>query len=131
MNRHYQFWVGFCTVLFVPHLLLAGGTSNPIDTDQAKFNVPINLSREQRKDFSGVRLLVVRTADYDLKRYMGDEKWTIIGQLEVAEGRVPFSAPGNGEYWFAVQIVRKDGALAPADLNALTPFLKVRVDSKR
>ncbi|HTU21585.1 MAG TPA: hypothetical protein VMG10_26345 [Gemmataceae bacterium] len=42
-----------------------------------------------------------------------------------------FTAPRDGLYWFALQVVLKDGGIEPADLDDLLPVMKVYVNAER
>ncbi len=45
--------------------------------------------------------------------------------------KVTFLAPDDGLYWFAVQIVFKDGKSQPDELDELEPAMKVYVNTER
>jgi hypothetical protein len=45
--------------------------------------------------------------------------------------KVTFTAPDDGLYWFAAQIVFKDGKRQPGELDDLEPAMKVYVNTQR
>ena len=54
----------------------------------------------------------------------GGRTWQAAGVMSPDENGIPTTAPGPGLYWFAVQVVRKDGTPDP-DVSELQPAQKV------
>jgi hypothetical protein len=59
------------------------------------------------------------------------KNWKHKNDYKPSDKRAIFSAPRDGQYWFAVQVVLKDGRREPAELEDLAPATKVYVNSER
>jgi hypothetical protein len=56
--------------------------------------------------------------------------WKLYRGVPPSDGKITFEASGDGEYWFAVQQVYKDGRRRPSKIDgATTPQRKVIVDT--
>jgi len=55
--------------------------------------------------------------------------WRLYRGVPPSDGKITFEAAGEGEYWFAVQQVYKDGRRRPARMENATPQRKVIVDT--
>jgi hypothetical protein len=100
-----------------------------IRTDQRQ--VKISFERTNYGSNCSVRLFALWVVDFDLRRSMGDEKWTLIAEVEPKADSATFKAPGNGRFWIGVQIVRENGALEPANLGEIMPMIVVIVQSQK
>lgn len=59
----------------------------------------------------------------------GGKTWKLYRGVPPSDGKITFEAAGDGEYWFAVQQVYKDGRRRPSRMENVTPQRKVRVDT--
>jgi len=100
-----------------------------IRTDQRQVKIPFE--RTNYGSNCSVRLFSLWVVDFDLRRFMGDEKWTLIAEVEPKADSATFKAPGNGRFWIGVQIVRENGALEPANLGEIMPMIVVVVQSQK
>ncbi len=57
--------------------------------------------------------------------------WKHTKDYKTTDQAMTFMAPRDGEYWFALQVILKSGERAPSKIEALTPGLKVYVNSAR
>jgi hypothetical protein len=55
--------------------------------------------------------------------------WKLYRGVPPSDGKITFEAAGDGEYWFAVQQVYKDGRRRPPQMEGVTPQRKVVVDA--
>jgi hypothetical protein len=83
-----------------------------------QFAMPLYTSADFRGRIERIRLYV----SDDLGK-----TWTHAQDCKPGDEQATFSAPRDGEYWFALQVKFKDGKSEPADLATLTPGMKVRV----
>ena len=44
---------------------------------------------------------------------------------------VQYKAPRDGQYWFSIQLVLKDGTSSPAQVKDLTPLRKLYINTRR
>jgi hypothetical protein len=86
------------------------------------FALPVRIDPARRTGVTGVRLFVSRD---------DGKTWEHYKDTGPDEDRVQFSAPRDGTYWFAVQVVLKEDAKDPPDLKDLVPAMKVYVNSAR
>jgi hypothetical protein len=84
------------------------------------FGLPVRIDPARRAEVVTVRLFVSRD---------GGKTWEHCQDTAPDEDRVRFSAPRDGTYWFAVQVVLKDDVKDPPDLKDLVPTMKVHVKS--
>lgn len=57
------------------------------------------------------------------------KSWKLYRGVPPSDGKITFEAAGDGEYWFAVQQVYKDGRRRPAQMEGVAPQRKVVVDT--
>ena len=55
--------------------------------------------------------------------------WKLYRGVPPSDGKITFEAAGDGEYWFAVQQVYKDGRRRPSRVEGVSPQRKVLVDT--
>ncbi len=84
------------------------------------FSIPVTVDPKQR---SKTREMLLWASDD-----MG-ESWKRSGKTDPDHPSFYFRAPRDGEYWFAVQTVNKDGGFWPAGDRPVQPAIKVIVDS--
>ena len=110
-------------LLFLTFCAGADGAELPKDVIETKyltFVIPVQVSPEGQKEIKTLRIFVSVDRAKTWKHFKdgkpGDKEFT-------------FTAPRDGLYWFAVQVVRKDGTVEPGAVTDLTPNLKVFVNS--
>jgi hypothetical protein len=86
------------------------------------FAMPLTLDPDRRDTVKEIRLFVSEDRG---------KTWKHEKDYKPTDKRVLFSAPRDGVYWFAVQVVSKDGKKDPAELNDLTPAQKVYVNTQQ
>jgi hypothetical protein len=91
-----------------------------IETPQ--FAMPIEYSGPEQAKIETTRLFVSEDRG---------KSWKHMADYKPNDKRANFSAPHDGQYWFALQMVLKDGKCEPPDLDHLSPSLKVYVNSWR
>lgn len=84
------------------------------------FRIPVTILPEVRSLVREVRLWVSDDRGYH---------WKEFGQTSPDRPEFPFRASRDGEYWFALQTVDKQGRIYPADDRQAEPSLKVVVDT--
>jgi hypothetical protein len=89
-------------------------------TNKQQFRLPFNMSDSDRAKLREVQLYVKA----------GDEGWTCkeIGQPN--QTHFSFKAPHDGEYWFNIVTVDKNGRATPTDVSREAPALIVVVDTQ-
>lgn len=95
-------------------------TTGKVYTRRTLFELPVNIEAKMRANLKEVALFV--------KVLPG--QWV---QQEVAPPTITkftYQAPQDGEYWFLVAIVDRNGRRTPADLNQEPPQLMVVVDTR-
>lgn len=55
--------------------------------------------------------------------------WKLYRGVAPSDGKITFEAAGDGEYWFAVQQIYKDGRRRPSKMEGVVPQRKVIVDA--
>ncbi|HEV3257211.1 MAG TPA: hypothetical protein VG013_10050 [Gemmataceae bacterium] len=87
-----------------------------------EFAMPLRFDPDRQGSVRQVRLYV----SVDRGKTWRHEK-----DYKPTDKRVTFSAPRDGLYWFAVQVVLKDGKKEPAVRDNLAPAMKVFVNTER
>jgi len=90
--------------------------------NQRSFKVPVRIDRDRRDEIEQVDLYV--STDQG-------KSWEKAGTLAPVEDSFRYTAPTEGVYWFAVQIVLKNKSKEPADSRKFEPALKVSVESAK
>lgn len=86
-----------------------------------QFAMPIGLATNYQDKIETVRLFVSRDQG---------KTWKHKKDYKPSDKQVFFTAPHDGLYWFAVQLVFKDGGKTPGDLEDLIPERKVYVNTE-
>jgi hypothetical protein len=87
------------------------------ETESRRFDIPFVVAEEKRSEFQQVRLFVSRDRGATWKHYQ---------DASSTATRFSVHVPEDGLYWFALQIIDKNGKALPA---SLVPHCKVRVVS--
>lgn len=87
-----------------------------------RFAMPLMYQTDKKDNIECTRLFVSEDRGKSWK-HEKDYKPTV--------ERVTFTAPDDGLYWFALQIVFKDGKSKPDELDDLEPVMKVYVNTER
>ena len=87
-----------------------------------RFALPIRYKADQKSKIERVRLFVSQDRG---------KSWQHEKDYKPTAEQLKFTAPDDGLYWFALQIVFKDGKSEPAKLEDLEPAMKVYVNSER
>jgi len=108
-------------------LALAALVSSYPDTDVVvvdyrDFALPISVRPDRRDAIASIRIFV--SSDQG-------KTWKLVRDCRPDDEEVPFMAPQDGTYWFAIQIISTKGEADPKDLRDLQPAQKVRVDTER
>jgi hypothetical protein len=109
-------------------LLAALGTGGdkvelPKDVLEVKdryFAVPMNINKERKADIETIRVFVSENRG---------KTWKQSRDYKPADKQLVFAATRDDLYWFAVQIVKKDGTLIPATEAEFLPAMKVYVNT--
>jgi hypothetical protein len=95
-------------------------TPGKIYTNKTVFHLPIKIDERLRSDLREVILYV--------KEGAGD--WQRRDAVPATETHFTFRVPHDGEYWFSVVTVDKNGRSTPADVSREQPGLIVVVDTR-
>jgi hypothetical protein len=93
-----------------------------VEIQTRELTIPLLFDLDKVKQIQGVRLFFSTDRG---KTWKHSKDWL------TDTDKMTFSAPKDGLYWFAVQIVSKDGKKLPATLKGLDPELKVYVNSAK
>jgi valyl-tRNA synthetase len=96
-------------------------SSDVVEIDARQFIVPFAFD-DHRHEIKQIRLFV----SVDLGK-----TWKHVKDCKRSEKRVEYSAPRDGQYWFAIQVEGKNGKSEPSDVAELTPGMKVYVNTER
>ena len=105
--------------------VLASHVAVPGDIAEIKtrgFAVPIVISDKQKEETKTIRVFVSED---------GGMTWKQTKQCKPSEKQIEFVAQRDGMYWFAIQIVKKDGTISPAAEADLVPETKFYVNTRR
>ena len=84
------------------------------------FRIPFNIDPEQKAEIKEIALIVSEDQG---------QKWTPVERAAPDARAIAFKATHDGEYWFAVQTVSKDGRLYPPNSATIEPKMRVNVDT--
>jgi len=93
-----------------------------VDHNRRAFRIPLNIPREDVPRYKQFQLW--SSGD-------GGGRWDKGDSTTLERPFFAFSAPVDGEYWFAVRTVDTKGRLFPADEADIEPIMKVIIDTKR
>lgn len=119
-----EIWAACMLALVMPMAAIAQSApsdasgSQPIATRQTAFSIPFQVDRAAPNPPAEVQLHV--SADRGAR-------WDVYDKVKPDRGSFVFRAPHDGEYWFCIRSLDKQGTVAPA--GQLTPGLKVVVDT--
>jgi hypothetical protein len=87
-----------------------------------QFQMPIFVDANQRDRVKQIRAFVSEDRG---------KTWRHLSNHEPTDTAVKFTAAKDGLYWFAVQVVAKDGGIQPQKTENLEPAMKVYVNTER
>jgi regulation of enolase protein 1 (concanavalin A-like superfamily) len=96
-------------------------TRNTMEMDTRRFAMPLLLTEPDKAKSERVRLFVSQDRG---------KSWQHVKDCKPTEELVRFTAEDDGLYWFALQVVGKDGNRKPAKLENLEPDVKVYVNTE-
>src|SRR5947209_3383311 len=80
-----------------------------------------------------IRVNAERTAEIcEMRLFVSNDQGKTWAQSDVAKPGLDsfaYSAPGDGLYWFTLQVIGKNGQAEPAEPSTSVPHLKVRIES--
>jgi hypothetical protein len=86
------------------------------------FAIPVRVRPDAKDDIARINLFVSR--DHG-------KTWTRVASVGPEAESFRCSAPEDGSYWFAVQVVDKKGKAAPAEVATSSVSLKMLVDTTK
>jgi hypothetical protein len=92
------------------------------EIETRQFAMPLGGKSDDRAKIEKILLFVSEDQGKNWKHKKG---------YKPSDRQATFTAPRDGQYWFAVQVVLKDGNREPAELDDLAPQMKVYVNSER
>jgi PDZ domain len=111
------------SVLALIGLAIAGDSSLPPDVVEIQYRtigIPFYVEPGKQNDIECLRLFVSQDRG---------KTWQRQAECKPNEKHFHFVAPDDGLYWFAMQIVGKNGAPEPAKVSDLLPIQKVYVNA--
>jgi hypothetical protein len=87
-----------------------------------KFALPLWIDPRQTEEIAKIRLYVSQDRG---------KTWKHVSDHMPSDEELVYSAPQDGLYWFALQVVMKDGKKEPQAVKNLSPSQKVYVNTKR
>jgi hypothetical protein len=94
-----------------------GPDAEPLKINTRSFAIPIAVDAARRGEID--RLVLFNSSDRGQTRQQADS-------ATVDAKQFCFNAQADGEYWFHVQVVGKNGQATPADIRSAPPALPVR-----
>lgn len=94
--------------------------SDVVPSRDPSFKIPFEVSEEDRARLAEVQLYV------SIDR---GETWRLQASVPPEQSYFPFTARTDGEYWFTVRNMDKQGRLNPRTLAGIAPGLRVLVDT--
>jgi hypothetical protein len=94
--------------------------SDVVELKTRSFAFPVNIAPGQKESVVKPRLYVSQDRG---------KNWILDGEYPASKETIPFVAPQDGLFWFALQTVAKDGSSDPASGKELKAALKVYVNS--
>jgi hypothetical protein len=92
-----------------------------VEIQTRAFALPLRFEPDRVRSIDRVHVFVSRDQG---------KVWKHLKDFGTSAKQVAFAAPGDGLYWFAVQVVTKDGEREPPDLQGLIPAQKVYVNTE-
>jgi len=112
--------VASALVLACPRPSLAQTDDGPTTVKSYAFSFDFSAPPSESVELQEVQL------HYSIDR---GQTWKLYRGVPPSDGKITFEAAGDGEYWFAVQQVYKDGRRRPNRMEGVTPQRKVIVDT--
>ena len=100
--------------------VMKGMRQDEYEIKSPRFSIPIRISPNRREDIEKIRLFVSEDEG---------KNWKHERDSKPGDGSADFTAPHDGRYWFAVQVVSKNGSIEPAKPDKLAPAMKVYVNA--
>ncbi len=91
-----------------------------IEHNSRSFRIPFNFDPEQKSEIKEIALYVSEDQG---------RTWNPVDRSAPDARAIAFRASHDGEFWFAVQTVSKDGRLYPPNTASIEPKMKVIVDT--
>ncbi len=114
-------WAALALALAIPATARAGPDKAPlVYTKTRAFRIPFNIEVADRPRISEVQLYVSDDMGLD---------WTPVGTAGPSEPSIPYRAPRDGEFWFAVRTKDNRGRMYPPSDVPVEPSLRVVVDT--
>lgn len=124
--------MGSLTVACVLLLANAGAEPELIPVNSLRMKIPITLEFDKRNDLR--EIVLYSSADEG-------KTWSQAGLAKPDQGEFQFTAPGDGQYWFTIQTVDKNGIKSPADpykapvgqkivVDTIKPLVKLKAERK-
>jgi hypothetical protein len=98
----------------------ATGAVPVIEHNSRSFRIPFNFDPEQKSEIKEIVLFVSEDQG---------RTWNPVERSDPDARAIAFKATQDGEFWFAVQTVSKEGRLYPPSTAAIEPKMKVVVDT--
>lgn len=97
--------------------------SDVLLTRKREFRIPFQVDPPEQPDQQPVEIQLYANDT------QGREAWPMVDRQPADSGGFVFTAPKDGEYWFAVRTLDRAGRLLPEQVGATEPELKVIVDA--
>ncbi len=113
------------TLAFFGLTLAADPLELPKDVQEIqtrRFAMPIGIDPDRRDEIEKIRFFVSEDQG---------KTWKHKRDYKPTDKHMIFTAPSDGLYWFAAQVMFKDGGSEPAELNDLVTARKVYVNTER
>jgi hypothetical protein len=104
-------------------LAIAGDSSLPkdvVEVQTRRIVIPVQVDPDRQQDIDRLRLFVSEDRG---------KTWLPLAECRPSEKQFSLAAPGDGLYWFAVQVLLKNGAPEPPKVTDLQPGQKVYVNT--
>jgi hypothetical protein len=113
----------YVSTLALIGLAIAGDLSLPADVVEIQTRsiaIPVFVEPAKQHDIESLRLFISQDRG---------KTWERQAECEPNQKQFTFTAPDDGLYWFAIQIVPKNGTPEPAKVSDLQPAQKVYVNA--
>src|SRR5262245_5034422 len=93
-----------------------------VDIPSRQFAFPLNIQPGRKDGIAVIRLYVSEDRG---------KTWKQSAEGKPSDDRIEFTAAQDGMYWFALQVVLKDGKREPKEVSELRPEMKVLVNTAK
>lgn len=115
--------MGLGTLTMLGMMLTPGQAAPDVHPfNQAKMDIPIKYDLSKKNEIRDLLLFVSKNKNESWEQYAVAKPET--------DTFFAFTAPADGEYWFQMVIVDKQGRRDPPDVRKVPPALKVLIDTK-